>query len=165
MYKKTAILITSYIKSIIENIEVFDATINFKEPENYSAFYIIGIKPTSPFENFIGSEQINEDEKTFTFKKTKYVTVRVDFRGDDCYSNMESFENSFLQEDSKEFLKEAGFGFLGIGDVSPITSLRDVKVKQGLTTTIKLIRDDLVIDTRQIIKHIDIKVSNNLIKG
>lgn len=162
MYKKTATAITAYVKNIIENLEVFDATQTFKEQNNYCAFYILNLTPTSPHENFIGSEQLNEDIKAFNYKKTKYINVRVDFRGNDCYTNMATFENSFLQEDFREVLKEAGFGFLGLGAVSPITSLRDVKVKQGLTTTVKLTSDDLVVEKSQIIKEIKIKVSNKL---
>lgn len=162
MYKKTATAITGYVKNIIENLEVYDASKTFKESDNYCAFYILNLTPTSPHENFIGSEQLNEDIKSFKYKKTRYVNVRVDFRGTNCYSNMATFENSFLQEDFREFLKEAGFGFLGLSAVSPISSLRDVKVKQGLTTTVKLISDDLVVEQSPIIKEFDIKVSNKL---
>lgn len=162
MYKKTATAITEYVKNIIENLDVYDATNTFKEPDNYCAFYILNLTPTSPHENFIGSEQLDEDTKAFNYKKTRAINIRVDFRGNDSYTNMATFENSFLQEYFREVLKEAGFGFLGLGAVSPITSLRDVKVKQGLTTTVKLISDDLVVEKSQIIKEIKIKVSNKL---
>ena len=151
-----------YIKNCINNLEVHDATIPFKEEHDYSAIYVLNLTPTSPHENFIGSNQIDENLKAFNYKKTRYINVRVDFRGLNCYTNMATFENSFLQEDYRDFLKEAGFGFLGLSAVSPITSLRDVKVKQGLTITVRLISDDLVIEQSPIIKHIDIKVSNKL---
>lgn len=162
MYKKTTIAMVGYIRNCINNLAVHDATIPFKEEHDYSAIYVLNLTPTSPHENFIGSNQIDENLKAFNYKKTRYINVRVDFRGLNCYTNMATFENSFLQEDYRDFLKEAGFGFLGLSAVSPITSLRDVKVKQGLTITVKLISDDLVIEQSPIIKHIDIKVSNKL---
>lgn len=88
--------------------------------------------------------------------------VRVDFRGSNYQENMNSFENSFLQEDKRDILKNSGFGFLGMSAISPITSLRDVKVKQGLSTTIKLIKNEKVVEQSQIIKTFDVKVSNKI---
>lgn len=162
MYKKTAIVLKAYVRNIISSLEVYDATMTFKESDNYCAFYILNLTPTSPHENLIGTEQLDENTKVFNYKKTKYINVRVDFRGSNCQDNMNAFENSFLQEDYRNILKDSGFGFLGMSAISPITSLRDVKVKQGLTTTIKLIKNEKVVEQSQIIKIFDVKVSNKI---
>lgn len=162
MYKKTAIALRTYVKNIISTLEVYDASIPFKESDNYCAFYILNLTPTSPHENLIGTEQIDSDTKAFNYNKAKYINVRVDFRGSNYQENMNSFENFFLQEDKRDILKNSGFGFLGMSAISPITSLRDVKVKQGLSTTIKLIKNEKVVEQSQIIKTFDVKVSNKI---
>jgi hypothetical protein len=162
MYKKTMIMLIAYLKSINTDLKTFDATIPFREPDNYSSIYIVAITPQSPHENFINQTQKDDDTKVFTYKQTENISVRVDFRGPQCYENMATFKSSFLQEVNQEFLKEAGFSFLGLGSENPITNLRDVKVKQGLSVTMKLNVSYLIEDESPIIKDVNIKVSNNL---
>lgn len=67
MYKKTAIALRTYVKNIISTLEVYDASVPFKESDNYCAFYILNLTPTSPHENLIGTEQIDSDTKAFIF--------------------------------------------------------------------------------------------------
>lgn len=159
MYKNTMIFLVSYIKSIINDLEVYDATTEFKEPENYASIYIISITPTTPFENLTGSAAKDDDTKTFTYKETSYINIRVDFRGDEANENIAIFKSSFLNEVQKELLKEAGFGYLGLSPMSPINSLRDSKMKQGMTVSLKLISSEIVIDESQIVKQTEISVS------
>jgi hypothetical protein len=159
MYKNTMILLVSYIKSIKPDLEVFDATTEFKEPENYASIYITSITPTTPHENWIDSAVKNDDIKTFTYKETNYINIRVDFRGDEASENMALFKSSFLKEVQQELLQEAGFGFLGLGAISPISSLRDSKIKQGMTVTLKLVVSNIVVDESQLVKETKITVS------
>jgi len=159
MYKNTMIFLVSYIKSIINDLEVYDATIEFKEPENYASIYITSIKPTTPFENWIDSAAKNANIKTFTYKETNYINIRVDFRGDKANENIALFKSSFLKEVQQELLKRAGFGYLGLGNINPISSLRDSKTKRGMTVTLKLIGYNTVVDESQIVKETKITVS------
>jgi hypothetical protein len=159
MYKNTMILLVSYIKSIKPDLEVFDATTEFKEPTNYASIYVLNMTPTTPHETLIKQEQLNDDIKAFTYKETNYINVRVDFRGDEASENIALFKSSFLKEVQQELLQEAGFGFLGLGAISPISSLRDSKAKFGMSTTLKLISSSLVVNESQIIKETKLTVS------
>jgi len=159
MYKNTMILLVSYIKSIKPDLEVFDATTEFKEPENYASIYITSITPTTPYENWIDSNTKDDDTKTFTYKETSYINIRVDFRGDEASENMALFKSSFVREIQQALLQEAGFGYLGLSPISPINSLRDSKVKQGMTVSLKLISSEIVVDESQIVKQTEITVS------
>ncbi len=159
MYKKTMILLVSYIKSIKADLEVYDATTEFKEPENYASIYITSITPTTPYENWIDSNTKDDDTKTFTYKETSYINIRVDFRGDEASENMALFKSSFAREKQQALLQEAGFGYLGLSPISPINSLRDSKMKQGMTVSLKLISSEIVVDESQIVKQTEITVS------
>lgn len=159
MYKDTIIALSAYIKSVIPNLEVFDATHSFKEHDNYASLYIVNITPTTPNENFVSTSIKDADTKEFHYKETNYISIRVDFRGTNSYVSMASFKSSFLKEAQRELLREAGFGYLGLSAINPITSLRDSKTKQGMTTTLKLIGSSLVTDESQIIKDFNINVS------
>lgn len=159
MYKDTIIALLAYIKSVVPNLEVFDAIHSFKEPDNYASLYILNITPTTPHEHFTSTSIKDADTKNFHYKETDYINIRVDFRGVNCYENMASFKSSFLKEIQRELLKEAGFGYLGLSAINPITSLRDSRTKQGMTTTLKLIGSSLVTDESQIIKDFNINVS------
>jgi len=159
MYKKTVIALVGYIKKVIPTLEVFDVNFEFKDPANYASLYILNITPTSPHENNISQSRKDDNTKTFTYKETNYINIRIDFRGDNANENIALFKSSFLKEELTEFLKEAGFDFLELGTMNPINSLRGSKSKFGMTTTLKLISSTFVIDESQIIKDIKLTVS------
>lgn len=162
MYKSVITTMSAYIKSVVPNLEVFDATHSFKEPSDYASLYVLNITPISPHETFLSTSIKDADIKNFHYRQSSYINVRIDFRGDNCYENIASFNSSFLKEIQRELLKEAGFGYLGLSALNPITSLRDAKQKQGMTTTLKLLGSSLVTDESQIIKEFNITVSNQL---
>lgn len=162
MYNKAMIFLVGYIENSITGLEAFDATETFSEPDNFASIYIIDSNPTSQHSHTIKQEQKDEDTKVFTYKQNENLVIRVDFRGSNCHANMATFKSSFLQEKGREFLKEAGFSFFGLGSEKPISSLRNVKIKKGLSITLKLKGSYLVEDESQIIKNVNIKVSSNL---
>lgn len=160
MYKKTMIYLVAHIKNIIPSLEVFDANQDFKEPDNYASISILNLQASSPHENLIETyKNVNDATlKSFNYKETNYINVRVDFRGDKCHENIASFRSSFLLQSTRELLKEAGFGFLGFGVTNNISSLRDTKARLGMTTTLKLISSNTVVDDIQIIGNITVDV-------
>lgn len=164
MYDTTANMIVAFIKLTLPNLEVFDATEEFKNPSDYASFYIMDIKPTSPHENLVDQTQVNAQAHTkkFIYKETSKLNIKVDFRGDNASANIASFKSSFLSDDKRIFLKEAGFGFLGLSTVQPINSLRESKAKLGFTTNLKLLSSLATTDESPIIDTISIKVSNKL---
>ena len=161
MYKSSFKALRAYIKSLI-TIPVYNATEDFKEEDNFCSIYNILTPLTA--HNTLKDEylEIKEDQtevKIFEYKENAYLTARVDFRGDKAVENMAIFKNSFLMDMNNELLKEAGLGYLGFSNFSPIPLLRGVKAKTGMTITLKFFITEAVKDEAQIIKIFDIKVS------
>jgi hypothetical protein len=162
MYKLLSTTLVSYIKNAME-IEVFDANETFVDPDDYATFSILTVNPVSPHSNLIDTykdEVLNT--KKFVFAKSSSISVRIDFRGSEASANMSIFEASFCKEAQKEILNGAGFGFLGLGSVSPITALRNTKAKSGMTTTLTLSNTQNMTDDSQIIESVTLNVSNTL---
>lgn len=162
MYKDTMIFLISYIKSIagLEALEIFDAQKTFIEPDNYASIFILDMPLISKHDNLISTgENVQNNTKEFRYKQSNYIELRVDFRGSDCHSNLALFNTSFLKDTQREMLKEAGFGFLGLGSQNQIPSLRDIKSRAGVSQTLKLITSNLVVDESQIIDTFDVDVS------
>lgn len=155
MYEKTRIFITSYLKFILPDIESYDSNYEFVDPKDYAAFFI-ELDPSSPFENLVSTGLKDEDTKTFTYRKRRMINIRVDFRGSKCFKNMAVFESSFLLSKNKDFFKTAGFGFFGLSGVTPISTIRGSKTKQGVTSTLKLSGFSLVVDEDQIVKEFEV---------
>ena len=160
MYKSSFKALRAYIKSII-NISVYDAMEDFKEDDNYSSIYITNITPLTPHstlkDEYLELKEDQTEIKIFEYKEDSYVTARVDFRGSDAIENMAIFKNSFVKDIQKELLKEAGLGYLGFSNYSPIPLLRNVKAKTGMTITLKFFVTESIKDEAQIIKIFDIK--------
>lgn len=166
MYNLLKQTIVSYIKSVVDaNFEVFDANKVFIEPQNYASFYLLLVDPNSPHENLIDTHIQNidlVDYKRFVFSESSIIHLRIDFRGDEAIENMSLFKASFYKEVQQDILNNAGFGYLGLDPVLPISDLRDVQSKDGLTTTLKLSVTEIISDDSQIIQTFDVKVSNKL---
>lgn len=161
MYKASFQALRAYIKSIM-TIPVYNATEDFKEEDNFCSIYNI-LTPVTAHSTLKDEYlEIKEDQtevKIFEYKENAYLTARVDFRGDQAVENMALFKNSFLLDSNKELLKEAGLGYLGLSNYSPIPLLRGVKAKTGMTITLKFFVTEAVKDEAQIIKIFDIQVS------
>lgn len=162
MYEALRVLITAYIKSVV-TIDVFDANLTFIAPDSYACFYILQEEHISPHSNLIDTyKDTPSDTKKFVFKQSKYIKVRVDFRGTNAITNMALFDASFLKEIQRDILKTAGFGYMGSSPILPIQNLRDVKAKAGMTTTVTLFSSQTITDESQIITSIPIVVDPTL---
>jgi len=162
MYSQTITMMSAYIKNFLD-IDVFDATKTFIDPDSYASIFVLSQDPASQHSNLV--DEFNDtqlNEKKFIFNDTQYISVRVDFRGVNAVDNMALFKSSFLKEAQRDIIRNAGFGFMGIGAVTPISTLRDVKAKAGLTTTVKFIITQQVEDSGQIVETTGLTVTNTL---
>lgn len=162
MYDLILSLMVLYIKNIID-IDVFDANKPFIDPDNYASIFLLNIDPISPHSNLVNTYKDEENNrKKFVFNQTKYINIRVDFRGNNASNNMDIFIASFLKERCNDILINSGFGFWGVGLIVPITILKETKAKHGMSTTIKLINTQAIEDDSQIIENFEVIVKNTL---
>jgi len=159
MYSELITLMVAYIKTAVDNqaFEVYDATEPFVEPESFASVYILPMIPNSPHA-MLDAERYDSvnDVKIFSYRSSKTIKVRVDFRGVDCFTHMDLFESSFLLESKRALLKESGFGFLGLGEINPITDILGTEAKPGATATLTLSASRVIEDQSQVIKTIEI---------
>ncbi len=163
MYSITALFLESFIKAVLEDdtFSVYDAKFEFTEPANYASFYILPTPPTSNFSN-LDSESVDAtgDIKTFKYKETQIITIKVDFRGESCFSNMALFKKSFYKQDFKDLLKDAGFGWFGFASMpEAISNIQGSSVNVGMTATIKLSTVEIILDTSPVIKSFNVTTS------
>lgn len=166
MYNQTVDFIEGYIKHTLSdaNFPVYDAKFSFTEPADYSSFYIMPFISDSPFKNeFSTSSDAELNNKTVDYLESGTIQIKVDFRGDTSFEKMATFKNSFFMQKNRDFLKDAGFGFMGF-TVSPdvITNLNSTSVSQGMTATVKFSTSEIISDTNTIVK--DFSVKSQLVK-
>lgn len=163
METKIAEFLIAYIKKVVkdETYDVFDVKTSFGSYPKYAAFYILPAKQLSSFSS-LEKEELNQDKtlKTFTYKDTLEVLVRVDFHGSDCETQMKLFRDSFYQDAFNEIFKNSDFSFKGFFSMPQNKNIVEAENTEfSMTSTIKLQVIEKIEDSSTMVKNLKIKIS------
>jgi len=158
-------IVRQYILDTITLDNVYDAALTFKEDQskvNYATYYVLSENKASFVNNT--SREINSGDPTLlddSHNPLSIVTMSIDVRGDNSFSNMRDLRNSFGTISNKEILSNQGVSFMGIGDVTSLPQVKNTKNEEGYIFDLVFSFDNSYIAEVTIV---DIVTLNGLIK-
>lgn len=166
MENKIALFLEDYVRQVVSDnaFGVFNTKNSFGTYEEYASFYTLPPQTVSNFKSIEKAEvNVEKTQKTFTYKETLEVLVRVDFHGPNCHDKMKLFKDSFYQDKFNELFNESDFSFMGFHSQPQVKNLvENETTKLGMTSTIKLKAIERIEDSSPMVKKLTIKA--NIVK-
>lgn len=155
-------IIISFIKSKLNNIDVRDGMISFKEPQSdYVSFYELS-KSIQSFSNAVSLSDNIDDTLTVRYAPLTIVDLQLDIRGENSFMNCNTLFNSFDTINSRDNLREQGVYFMSRSPITPLPQFKNTKVQEGYLFTLSFSYDNDFTDTELLGKDLILneKVNN-----
>lgn len=147
-------IIISHIQAKLNNIDVRDGMITFKEPQgDYVSFYELN-KSIQSFNNDIDYQLSINDTLTVKYAPLTIVELQLDVRGINSYTNCNLLFNSFDTIKTKEDLKDQGIFLMNKSPITPLPQVKNTKVQEGYLFTISFSYDNDFVDTELLAKNL-----------